>query len=56
MDETNADGSIDLIGGPFAVIESDPGLSGPISLLLPVLNPALWTCRGFLFINQRIWS
>jgi len=41
MDGTNTDGSFDLIGGPFAVIESDPGLSGPVSLLLPALNPIL---------------
>ena len=56
MDGTNTDISIDLIDGPFAVIESDPGLSGFVSLQLLALNPVFWTYRGLLFINQGIWG
>lgn len=43
--------SFDLVGGPFAVIESDPGWSFHILLLLFFSN----LLRSFHFIDSSTW-
>ena len=46
--------SFDLVGGPFAVIESDPGWSFHILLLL-FFNSFTSLLRSFHFIDSSTW-